>query len=119
MTEREFQNATIEELIDKYRFKTEEEFINEFGEDFSHKTLVYFNRGPAAMSLLYGMPLNSPYFSIRDKNESSIRVFDSRGTFTSGWIVTYDMLTLADHKALNKQKIKDKDTSRCMFNIEV
>ncbi len=119
MTEMEFSKATIEELKNHYRFKTEEEFIDEFGKDFQHHTVIYFNRNSGCMSLLYGMPLNSSYLTISEKGTISMNVVDLRTKYATGWIVTYDMITRISHKSLNKQKVKDKDVSRCMFNIEV
>lgn len=119
MTEEEFSNLTIEELKNNYRFKTEEEFKAEFGENFEHKTIIFFNRGLNCMSLLYGMPLNSFYLRIGDKGRQSMHVKDIRTHYDSDWIVTYDMLTRIDNRTLNKQIIKDKDVSKCLFKIEV
>ena len=118
MTEEEFSNLTIEDLKDNYRFKTEEEFVNEFGQNFQHETVVYFNRSDNCMSQLYGMSLNSPDLRISDKGRQSMRVRDLR--IPNTWVVTYDMLIkITDYYTLNKQKIKDKDVSKCMFKIEV
>jgi hypothetical protein len=79
-----------------YRFKTEQEFINEFGSDWRKKT-DWSGPSPTGMDVLFGQIIDRQYNSkidkdIRRSSRSELSKYGIVGTNTS-WNINYKMLT--------------------------
>lgn len=87
----------------KYRFKTEEEFIKEFGESWRRIVQCSFTR---EMNYLLGTDLNEEYYYLADhffnKNRESgyFEIYDGRGN----WNITIGMLKRIDLMPIYKPK---------------
>jgi hypothetical protein len=72
-------------MIKKYRFKTEQEFINEFGENFRYKTKLYSTKTKefifsnhcwiSSMDYLFGKPYNNIENSLPNVDNCGISSF--------------------------------------------
>ncbi len=100
--------SNYDDIIKTHRFKTKEEFEEEFGRYWRTAVPMHFT---SYMDYLLGRPL-SEFKNIGFSQEDLLKVDD--------WSVSPAMLVEINIiKAYNKNIIDDKDTSKCMFKIEV